>query len=127
MLYIFLSIGVGALLIIGGITYRSKKQNLLNNGKVAHAIIFKMEQQEHGYHPVVRFLTEDKRWITHELKTGFDLDSYKEGDNIDVIYDPDDLTNIEIHQPGLISFLSVLPIILGITFFLFGLYKFITY
>jgi len=127
MLYIILPMVFGVLFIVGGITHMSKKKYLLQNGKVTKGIVFKMQRKENGYNPVVRFLTEDNEWITHEIKSGFGLNFYKEGNQIDIIYDPNDLTNIELHQPGHIKISAVLPLIIGIIFFLVGFYNFLMF
>lgn len=100
---------VSGVLILMGIVLWQKGNHLLLNGKKAQAIIYK-NVQEGGrsgevHYPVVRFLTDKKEWITQKLNIGVSP-AWPEGTKLEVIYDPDDPTVVEIHSQG---YLEILP------------------
>lgn len=89
----------GGSIAIGVYLWRRGDQLLLH-GKKAKAIVFKNNfkgatKTMSMYFPVVRFLTEDKQWITQELSIGYNP-PLEEGTELEVIYDPDDPTVVEI-------------------------------
>lgn len=78
-----------------------KSTNLIVSGKRTQAVIFKNNYSETRgsrgmYFPVVRFLTAEKEWITQELSIGQNP-PMKEGKKVQVIYDPDDPSEVEIN------------------------------
>lgn len=105
-------IGISGVLLLVGIILWQKGNHLLLNGKKAQAIIYKNIQtsdREGGvYYPVVRFLTDKKEWITQKLSIGL-TPALPEGTKLEVIYDPDDPTTVEINSPG---YLEILPRVL---------------
>jgi hypothetical protein len=120
---IILLIISGGLLIVGAILWRNGN-HLLTNGKKANAIIFKNNFSRSGrsggvYYPVVRFLTDKQEWITQELNIGY-LPAKPEGTKLEVIYDPDDPTNVEINSSAQLEFLPRLFVGLGIAGLVFG-------
>lgn len=86
-----------------GIQLWQKASHLLKNGKKAKAVIFKNNYSSGNsnspgmYHPVVRFLTDKQEWITQELNVGYNP-AKKEGTKLEVIYDPEDPTTVEINS-----------------------------
>lgn len=102
-----------------------KNKHLLETGKKAKAIIFKNNSGSNTggsavYYPVVRFLTDKQEWITQELSAGHTL-AQKEGTKVDVIYDPDDPTNVEINslfqlkiRPGIFIVTGFCGLVVGI-------------
>jgi len=129
---IFILMGsIGAL--IAGILLWQKGNHLLTAGKRAEAIVFKNNYKpgsdiEFGAHyPVVRFLSDNQEWITQELSIGYSP-AKKEGTKLEVVYDPNDPTRVEINSslqlqllPKIIAFISVCGLVfcilelLGIT------------
>jgi len=113
---IILLIISGVLLIVGAMLWRNGN-HLLTNGKKATAIIFKNNYSRSGtsggmYYPVVRFLTDRQEWITQELNTGY-LPAKPEGTKLEVLYDPDDPTNVVINSPGQLEFYLGYSLALG--------------
>jgi hypothetical protein len=113
----------GVLVVAGAILWR-KGNHLLANGKKAHAIIFKNNYSTSGsnggvYYPVVRFLTDKQEWITQELNIGYSPPK-PEGTKLEVLYDPDDPTNVEINSSMQLEFLPRLFVGLGIAGLIFG-------
>ena len=113
----------GVLLVVGAILWR-KGNHLLTNGKKANAIIFKNNYSGSGssggaYYPVVRFLTDKQEWITQELNIGYSP-AKPEGTKLEVLYDPDDPTNVEINSSAQLEFLPRLFVVLGIAGLIFG-------
>jgi hypothetical protein len=104
-------------LIVGTILWQ-KGNHLLTNGKKADAIIFKNNFQSSmsgggTYYPVVRFLTEKKEWITQELNIGYSP-AKKEGTKLEVIYDPEEPTNVAVNSTLQLEILPRLFVALGI-------------
>lgn len=111
------------LLIIGVIQWQ-KGTHLQTNGKKSDAIIFKNNfhpNREGGgtYHPVVRFLTDKQEWIVQELSTGYSP-AQPEGTQLEVIYDPEDPTCVEINSPLQLKIIPGLFIALGTAGLIFG-------
>jgi Protein of unknown function (DUF3592) len=121
---IILLIISGVLLIVGAILWRNGN-HLLANGKKANAIIFKnnfSRSRSSGgvYYPVVRFLTDKQEWITQELNIGY-LPAKPEGTKLEVLYDPDDPTNVEINSSAQLELLPRLFVGLGIAGLVLGI------
>jgi hypothetical protein len=93
------------------------------NGKKADAIIFKnhFEPSSSGgtYFPVVRFLTDKQEWITQQLSIGYSP-AMEEGIKLQVIYDPENPTNVEINSTIQLKILPWLFVVLGIGGLVFG-------
>ena len=110
-------------IIIGAILWQ-KGSYLLKNGKKASAIVYKnnFSRSSDGggtYMPVVRFLTDKDVWITHELSIGYSP-AMPEGTKLDVLYDPEDPTNVEINSFAQLKFLPTLFVVLGVLGLIFG-------
>lgn len=110
-------------LIVGTVIWQ-KGNHLMTNGKVADAIIFKNNYQPSRsgggtYYPVVRFLTDKQEWITQELSIGYSP-AKEEGTKLQVIYDPEDPTKVEINSMLQLELLPRLFVALGIGGIVFG-------
>lgn len=116
---------VSLALIVVGIYLWQRGNHLLSNGKKAEAIIFKNNfhpsSSDGGgtYYPVVRFLTDKQEWITQELNIGYSPPK-REGAKLQVIYDPEDPTNVEINSTLYLEVLPRLLVALGIVGLVFG-------
>ena len=119
---IVLAISIGAIAI--GIHLWQKTNHLLTSGKKAKAEIFKNNYSSSAgfggmYYPVVRFLTDKQEWITQELSIGYSP-AKKEGTKLEVIYDPDDPTNVEINSTFQLEVLPRILVIIGVFGLVFG-------
>lgn len=120
---IILAISIGAI-TLGMLLWRKGNQ-LLTTGKKATAIIFKKNFHSGGgadsgvYYPVVRFLTDKQEWITQELDIGYSP-AKKEGTKLEIIYDPDAPTNVEINSPFQLEVLPRIMVATGICGLIFG-------
>lgn len=119
---IVLAISIGAIAI--GIHLWQKGNHLLTNGKKAKAVIFKNNYSSNAgdggmYYPVVRFLTDKQEWITQELSIGYSP-AKKEGTKLEVIYDPDDPTDVEINSTFQLEILPRILVIIGVCGLVFG-------
>jgi hypothetical protein len=97
---------------------------LITNGKKAEAIIFKnnFHPSKSGggtYSPVVRFLTDKQEWITQELSVGYSP-AIEEGTKIEVVYDPNDPTTVEINSTLQLEVLPRLLVVIGVIGLIFG-------
>lgn len=114
--------------MIAGVYLWQKGNHLLKNGKKANAIIFKnnFESSESGgtYIPVARFLTDKNEWITQELSIGYSREK-PEGTKLQVIYDPDDPTNVEINSPIQLEILPRVFVALGVFGLIFATLMFL--
>ncbi len=113
----------GAVFIFAGITQKKKWKYLFKNGIKVKGIVYKL----HGEFPVVRFTTLEKEWITKELRNGTGLEWLNEGDEIEVIYNPNNPEEVEIYQPNSLNFLIIFFIIFGTGWFIYGYINFLEY
>lgn len=95
---------------------------LLAKGKIADAVVFSNHAEvnsEYGtvYYPVVRFLTFKQEWITQQLKIGYSP-AKPVGSKLQVIYDPNDPTTVEINSSLLLVFIPRLFVAIGIAGFI---------
>ena len=113
-----------AIFIIVGIILWRKGSHLLSNGKKATAVIFKNNVKRSGsdgdlYYPVVRFTTDEQEWITQELSIGYSP-AKPEGTKLEVIYDPEDPTIVEINAPFQLEIFPRLLTAIGIVGFIWA-------
>lgn len=118
---IILTISIGAIAV--GNHLWQKGSHLLTTGKKAKAVVFKNNYSSGSdggtYYPVVRFLTDKQEWITQELSIGYSP-AKKEGTKLEVIYDPDDPTNVEINSSFQLEILPRLLVVVGLCGLIFG-------
>lgn len=118
--------------IIGGVWLWQKGNHLTANGKTAKAVIFKNVYERSGssgqgfYHPVVRFKTDQGEWVTQKLGIGY-LPAKAEGTKLEVIYDPEDPTNVEIHSPFQLEVLPRLFVAFGLAGLIVGILAYLNY
>jgi hypothetical protein len=108
---------ISTILLIIGVILWQKGNHLVDYGKKATATIFKNNYDGSGsnggvYYPVVRFLTDRQQWITQQLNIGFSP-AKKEGTKLEVVYDPEDPTNVQINSFFLLQILPRLLVALG--------------
>jgi hypothetical protein len=102
----------GVCLLIG--TYLLRRGNhFLKNGKRAEAVIFSNYYDGDAYYPVIRFLTDKQEWITHQLDIGH-LPKKREGKKLQVVYDPEDPTDVQRYSFFMLAILPRLFIALGL-------------
>jgi hypothetical protein len=105
-------------LLILGVYFWQKGNHLLKNGKKAQAIVFSnnFHASDNGggvYYPVVRFLTDKQEWITQELNFGASPKK-REGTKLQVIYDPENPTNVQINSTFMLEILPRMFTALGL-------------
>ena len=93
------------------------------NGRKAKAVIFKnnFDSSSSGavYFPVVRFLTDKQEWITQQLSIGYSP-AKPEGTKLEVVYDPEEPTNVEINSAFHLEMLPRLFVIIGVVGLIWG-------
>jgi len=108
---------VSTVLLFGGVYLWQKGSHLLNNGKKAEAIIFsnnfKTGVNGGVYYPVVRFLTDKQEWITQELNFGTNP-KMREGRKLEVVYDPENPTDVQMNSTFMLEILPRLLTALGV-------------
>ena len=120
---------VPAILLVVGAVIWIKAGYLLKNGKKSRATIVDsvfIQSNDGGgsYYPVVRFLTDKQVWITKQLNVGYSS-AKKKGTEVEVVYDPDEPTNVAINSvftliilPRVLVGVGVIGFVLGILFYL---------
>ncbi|MFK7951719.1 MAG: DUF3592 domain-containing protein [Ekhidna sp.] len=123
---IILAFVSGGLMILG-VFFWKKSDYLVKHGRKAEARIFKnnfrrMTTSSEGgvYFPVVRFLTDKKEWITQELDIGYNPPK-GEGEIVEILYDPDDPTYIQLNTMFILIFLPRIMIPVGLIGFVLSL------
>lgn len=90
-------------------------------------IITKVPAPEDGvYYPVVRFKTENQQWITQQLSIGYQP-AKREGTKLEVIYDPEDPSNVEINSTFQLVILPRLFVSLGLAGTIFGVLVYLNF
>jgi hypothetical protein len=114
-----------AIVIVAGAIIWLKGGYLLENGKRARATIvdsvYESSSDGPGVHyPVVRFLTNKQEWITQKTNVGYSL-ARKVGARVEVIYDPDEPTNVEINSVFILAILPRLLVCAGVVGFVLSI------
>jgi len=120
---------LSSILVVVGIILWKKGNRLLVKGKKSEAIIFKNNyspDSEGGgvYYPVIRFLTDKQEWITKELSIGY-FPPKRVGKKFEVIYDPNNPTDVEINSVMQLEIIPRLLVSLGVAGFVFGILEFL--
>ena len=96
-----------------------KGNHLILNGKKVKAFVFANRHEYNPtnskmglYFPVVRFLTEDKEWVTKKLDVGYNP-PLEEGSRLKIIYDPDDPEYLQIDNSFMLEFLPRILVACG--------------
>ncbi|MDB5013643.1 MAG: hypothetical protein JWQ25_1845 [Daejeonella sp.] len=110
-------------LVIGVIIWQ-KGRYLKSNGKKADAVVFSNKLSRTGsnggvYYPVVRFLTDQKEWITQELSIGYSP-AKPEGTKLQVLYDPKNPTNVQVNSTIQLIILPGMFVAIGVVGLVFG-------
>ncbi len=92
----FIPIVIGVIFIIVGMYLVWKQNQISESGITTEGIIYDFETEystttnSGSLTPVVRFLTEDKTWITEKTSIATLPGLFKKGETINVIYLPED-------------------------------------
>lgn len=83
---------------------RQEMQPFLKSGKKAEGVVFERKESgrfsdHQGYEPVIRFVTEDKTWITGTALFTITSSFIKQGQKINVLYDPKDPQRFMVDIP----------------------------
>jgi len=126
----------GSIFILLAIFRRSKQAVLKTKGKKAEGIIFPLERNRSSnsddFSPrvkekvTIRFVTESQEWITAEIKQDFGIfytKKYKEGDTVQVYYDPENPSSFFVDTNQLETSSRLLLAIAGLVCFALGIYQ----
>jgi hypothetical protein len=124
---IIVIMGFGLLYV--GATLWQKSNHLQARGKKAGGTIYRNNVTESSkgqpmYHPVVRFQNEKDEWVTKELDIGSSV-PMEEGRYVEVIYDPEDLSIVEINSTLRIVILPRLFVVVGLLLLSFAVLEFL--
>jgi len=76
------------------------------------------------YYPVVRFTTDTEEWITQELSVGYSP-AKQEGTKLEVIYNPENPTEVAINSSFQLEILPRFLTAIGITGLIIALLEFL--
>jgi hypothetical protein len=116
----------GAFLTVLGVWKINERRKLLKIGIKVEGVVFKIEEEQDkrgiSYYPVIRYVTLEKEWITKKYNTGTNPPAYKEGDTVNVIYDPIDkehfiVDNLSGKITGLMLGLFGILLIVGVVIY----------
>lgn len=93
MIELLIPLFIGAVLIWLSIKNQSKYKQLLNSGERSEGIVFDLGKNKNSdsnaQYPIIRFLTKKEVWITKRVDLGISFSTYKQGDKVSVIYNPE--------------------------------------
>jgi hypothetical protein len=101
-LIILLTFIGGVILIDLGIFTKTQTNHLFKWGVPADGEIVKVEDEtlpggQHRLHPIIRFMTSENKEITEELSVKpNDMRHYTTGEHLNIVYNPQDLTDVKI-------------------------------
>ncbi len=124
----FIPILLGLFSIGGGVYLIWKQKRISNSGITTEGIIYDFEVEHSttsnsgSLMPVVRFVTEDKTWITEKTSIGTFPGLFKKGEAINITYLPGDPKTFFINDKR--SFWGIyFFVITGILFIVIGIMK----
>jgi hypothetical protein len=100
---------VGVIILVVANALLSKRKKLIVKGIRVEGVVYALERERNSsdnvqeyYSPIIRFVTVEKEWVTEKYTFAVSSNSsvigssYKEGDKVIVIYDPNYITNFII-------------------------------
>lgn len=130
--YIFICVGF---ISIGyAVLFKSKKSKLKETGISVKGIIYKQTESNSfdsnttsaNTIVTVRFVTENKEWITADINQDFQISytgQYKNGETVNVYYDKENPYNFYVDTNQSEFLARIFAGILGLIFSMIGLYK----
>jgi hypothetical protein len=133
----FIFILVGIVLLLMAVLKKATKANLKQSGLKTEGIVYGLERQTDSTSPIsdssnvkdkviVRFVTNNEEWITGDIKqefAAFFTGQYKEGQKLDVYYDPKNPSDLFVDTKQCEIIGKILFVIVGLASCLIGLYK----
>ena len=112
------------MLLIAGITSYNNIRKVDRERSVSGKVVDMITRQQYGdenpnevigeaYFPVVEFVINDKRYIV-ELNEGSNPPFYEVGDEVTILYEPENLQDARIKSAGSSALMWILPSITGI-------------
>jgi hypothetical protein len=115
----------GILLAIGAYQWQ-RGSRLVRDGKKAKAMVIDNHEEDGRqggcYYPIVVFTTDDNKEVGHKLNFGYSSPMEK-GAIIDIVYDPEEPTIIELDSRATLEVVPRVLVIAGICGFVFVLFE----
>ncbi|MEQ9091363.1 MAG: DUF3592 domain-containing protein [Balneola sp.] len=116
---------IASIAVILGIVQWQKGKKLLGKGIKARAVVYKNINKSRNsdsgyYYPVIRFQTEDDKWITQELNFG-QTNPKEVGTELDILYDPQEPTIVDINSKFRLEILPRVLVSVGLVALILGL------
>jgi hypothetical protein len=115
------------LIIFYFIRLRQKKHVLKNGIKTTGRVIdlsLEYSEQTRSYYPIVRFSLNDGTWITEKYSVGTLPASFKRGEDVELIYNPNNPTSFFIINKS--EHIDKVFLAIGISLILYSTYLFLT-
>ena len=136
--YLFIIAGLVVVLI--AMLKKASKSQLKQTGLKAEGIVFALEGKSNNTSSTsynlnikdkvtVRFVTQNKEWITGDINqefAAFFTRQYKEGQSVDVYYDPKKPSDFFVDTTQSETVSRVIFAVVGLGFSLIGLYQLVT-
>jgi sugar-specific transcriptional regulator TrmB len=104
--------------------FRHRVNKIAKNGLEVEGIVYDFiagdNNQSNTKYPIIRFVTSKKEWITETYGIGSILGSFKKGQVVTVVYNPDNPKEFFV-KSAITSYAISTAMILGIIMFAFGI------
>ena len=100
-----------------------QRAQLYRTGITTEGVVIRLERDGSTYHPVVRFLTPEQKWITARYDTGTNPASFAEGEAVQLRFDPADPTCFIITSDNSGLFLWLFALV-GVGLITYGIMKY---
>lgn len=100
----FLFLGIGIACLVGGIVWGVNTKKFVDGAVKTSGTVVEVQRRQSSsddgptYYPVVRFADAEGRDVTFTSSTGSNPPSHREGDRVEVLYDPRDPNDAEINS-----------------------------
>lgn len=114
-------IGIG--MIVAFFVHTRKVKRLNSNGIEVEGIVFNIEMSDGSERPVIRFLTTEELWITEAYHIGTLPASFKRGQKVKVVYNPEDPKDFILRSNKATSYVPSIILVAGMFLLMWGIYR----
>jgi hypothetical protein len=123
---VIIMFGVGLALLYFAFTFRRTAKKLTKNGRETEGVVFDIIESNNLdnqiKYPIIRFVTTEQTWITEQYNISTLLGSFKKGQKVVVIYNPDNPREF-IVKSKMNGIVALLATILALAILALGVYK----
>jgi hypothetical protein len=121
-LFVLIFCGLGGLFLAGAALLYVNEQSFLSRAEPATGIVTDLDRSDDGFCPVIDFTTRKGESVRYYANVCTSPPSYDLGDEVEVVYDPEDIKNVQMN--GFWSqYVGVVVLgAIGLPLFLFGVW-----